>query len=231
MKIAIIGCKKKKQDYECPADEMYSAWFTYKAQVNFIKQAYDDYYILSSKYGIIHHTKIIKPYDITFQIKGERNKVAKNSQPFDEKFIEQNVKEFLNKHKEDEIDCHLTLTYFSHIKPHITDKIKHITQMKTSGLVDKRYKEALNHFNGTNLNECLTILQTHSQPPAEQSKKWIHPTLGEFEGTSYELWKKYKDKIYKFDHAVIRNVALGICGKHKDWKLKPKQEYNPFFKY
>ena len=49
-KLAIINCKSKKQDYKCTAEEMYNISFQFRYQVDFIKEYYNDYLILSSKY-------------------------------------------------------------------------------------------------------------------------------------------------------------------------------------
>jgi hypothetical protein len=72
-RLAIINCKSKKQSYKCTAEEMYFISFQFKAQIEFIKVYYDDYAILSTKYGIIYPTSIIEPYEISLA-KGSRLK-------------------------------------------------------------------------------------------------------------------------------------------------------------
>ena len=52
-RLAIINCKAKKKDYSCAAEEMYSVSFQFRHQVDFIKEYYDDWAILSTQYGII----------------------------------------------------------------------------------------------------------------------------------------------------------------------------------
>ena len=63
--IAIISCKAKKKDYKYSAEEMYSDSPQYKHQMHFIKDYYDDYMILSLKYGIISRDTIISPYNMS----------------------------------------------------------------------------------------------------------------------------------------------------------------------
>ena len=58
-KLAIINCKSKKQNYKCVAEEMYNISFQFRHQTDFIKEYYDDYLILSSKYGLISPNKVI----------------------------------------------------------------------------------------------------------------------------------------------------------------------------
>lgn len=220
MKIAIIGCKRQKQDYTCPADEMYEKAFTYKAQRNFIKQAYDDYFIFSSKYGIIHHTKIIEPYDITLQKVGTKYQVFRESNPFDEEFIKHSIAEFMEKQRNNTLHFHTTLAYMSYVKPFIkTIDAKHIKQMQNTGMVKERYAEALEKWDG-NLDTALEIIQKPIPPNPESEHQWYHPTYNDFFGTSYQLWKKYKDEIPKFDQAVLRRVGFGVYGHHKQWRIK-----------
>jgi len=64
-KLAIISCKAKKKDYTCPAGEMYSDSPQFKHQMGFIKDYYDEYQILSLKYGVISENEIIEPYNLT----------------------------------------------------------------------------------------------------------------------------------------------------------------------
>jgi len=67
MNIAILNCKGTKQNYMCPAEEMYSKSYIFSKQLEIVKQNYDKYYILSSKYGMVEPTTIIEPYDLTFE--------------------------------------------------------------------------------------------------------------------------------------------------------------------
>ena len=72
-KIAIINCKAKKQNYTCLAKKMYDVSFQFRYQVDFLKEYYGNYLILSSKYGIISPDTIIDPYELTLS-KGARLK-------------------------------------------------------------------------------------------------------------------------------------------------------------
>jgi hypothetical protein len=220
MKIAILGCKKQKQDYTCPADEMYSKAFTYIAQRDFIKQAYDDYYIFSSKYGIIHHTQIIEPYNITLQQTGTKYQVFANSDPFDAMFVKQNVAKFVENNVDNELHFHVTRAYMSYVKPFTnTQIVKHITQMQNTGMIKERYTEALQKWNG-DLDKSLKIIQTPIPKNPESPHNWYHPELGEYYGTSYQLWKIYKDKQPKLDQAMLRKVGFGRLNHHKNWIIK-----------
>lgn len=221
MRIAIIGCKKQKQTYQCSADEMYSKAFTYKAQRDFIKQAYDDYYIFSSKYGIIHYSQVIEPYNITLQQKGTKYQVFASSEPFDSDFVSKNVANFINSNIEYELHFHTTLVYFSYVKPLITSQhnIHHIKQMQNTGMIKERYVEALDKWNG-NLDESLSIIQKPIPPNPESQHQWYHPEFGEWFGKSYHLWVEFKDRQPKLDQAMLRKVGFRKLNHHKQWRIK-----------
>jgi len=218
--IAILGCKRQKQDYKCPADEMYEKAFTYRAQRDFVKVAYDDYYIFSSKYGIIHHTQVIEPYDITLQKTGTKYQVFRESNPFDEVFVKQSVREFVENNVDNELHFHTTLAYMSYVKPFVkTHNIHHIKQMQNTGMIKERYTEALNKWNG-DIKESLAIIQKPIPRNPESEQHWYHPELGEWYGKSYYLWKEFKDKQPKLDQAMLRKVGFGKLNHHKQWRIK-----------
>jgi hypothetical protein len=65
-RFALISCTKLKKDYPCPAKDMYLESQLFKKAVQYIsKQNYDDWFILSAKYGLINKDTLIEPYDIT----------------------------------------------------------------------------------------------------------------------------------------------------------------------
>ena len=64
-KLAIITCKATKKDYKCSAEQMYSDSPQFKHQIGFIKEYYDDYMILSLKYGVVDRQTEIEPYNLT----------------------------------------------------------------------------------------------------------------------------------------------------------------------
>ena len=219
MKIAIINCKRQKQTYSCSADEMYSKAFTYMAQRNFIKLAYDDYYIFSSKYGIIHHTTIIEPYDITLENTIMKYNIIRTSTEANINQLNANIKQFIETNINNQLDFHITLGYWDYIKQFKSNNIRHIMQQKNTGMIKERYCEAATKWNG-NIDNSIIILQTPIPANPELSHIWTHDVFGEWEGKSYYLWKDFKDKQPKLDQAVLRKVGFGISPQHKGWKLK-----------
>lgn len=76
MKIALIGCTKRKKDYACPARELYSESTLFKSAYAYAKIFADKIFILSAKYGLISEDEIISNYDQT--LNHEKADVIKN---------------------------------------------------------------------------------------------------------------------------------------------------------
>jgi hypothetical protein len=66
MKVAVISCTKLKADYPCVTKEMYQKSSLFKKAIKFIEQQdYDDWLVLSAKYGLLRKDYQIEPYDLT----------------------------------------------------------------------------------------------------------------------------------------------------------------------
>ncbi|SEB45795.1 DUF6884 domain-containing protein [Paenibacillus sp. GP183] len=63
---ALISCTKLKQDKACLAREMYLKSTLFSKAVRYIElKGYDDWFILSAKYGLLNKDEVIEPYDVT----------------------------------------------------------------------------------------------------------------------------------------------------------------------
>lgn len=66
MKIALVSCTKLKANYPCSTREMYQESTLFKKAVKFIEQKdYDDWFVVSAKYGLLKQHAVIEPYDLT----------------------------------------------------------------------------------------------------------------------------------------------------------------------
>lgn len=66
MKVAFVSCTKSKESISCEARKMYQKSILFSKAVKYIEQkSYDNWYILSAKYGLLSKEQIISPYDIT----------------------------------------------------------------------------------------------------------------------------------------------------------------------
>jgi len=215
-RIAIISCKSRKQDYVCSADEMYSPSPVYRAQREFCIKGYDDYYIISSKYGIIHHTQIIEPYDIrlghiTLEAEKEIHKWDKNM--LDK--IDSQIKYM--KSKDWDIDYHTSNIYFSPLDEGTKKMINHIKQPRGIGASTPTYTQAINLLDSEPLSRCLEFISEKKKPKYNEQPKWFyHPSHPPFFGKSRQLKLKYPDTIQEGN--LIR-TSNGITPQHKGWVI------------
>jgi len=74
MKIAFIGCSKKKRIHKCQAYLMYQGELFISSLLYCRRHQFDSIYILSAKYGILELESIIEPYDISLNNMTEKQR-------------------------------------------------------------------------------------------------------------------------------------------------------------
>ena len=194
-RLAIINCKSKKKQYKCVAEEMYSVSFQFRAQVEFIKRYYDDYAILSTKYGIIYPTSIIEPYEMSLA-QGAR---LKTSNSLSEKELNEWVNSVNSQLKllgevYDEIDLHISNQYLKPIKKSLNNpKISHIKQPVNPGLVKNRYNEVLETLNNGEEVNLNSIGELRKSTNPEISREWYHNEFKTFIGFARHLCKEHPE--------------------------------------
>lgn len=67
MNIILIGCSKKKQDYPCPAYNMYTGVLFQRSLEYALTLTDTQIFILSANYGLLKCMRNIVPYDITLK--------------------------------------------------------------------------------------------------------------------------------------------------------------------
>jgi hypothetical protein len=213
-RLAIINCKSKKQSYKCTAEEMYSISFQFRSQLDFIKQYYDDYAILSTKYGIIYPTSIIEPYEISLA-KGARLKNTHTLSDIELREWSKSVMKQLSLLSEiyDEIDLHISNQYLKPIKEILSNhKFTHIKQPVNPGLVKNRYEEILNKLQKGETINLNTIGETRKSLDPEISRWWYHNDNEPFQGFARHLTKKYPNVDEGNASRVSRGLNPHTCG-------------------
>ena len=61
--LAVLNCMRSKQIYPCGPREMYWPSILFRSQVAFVEARYDNWVVVSSKYGVVQQDQIIEPYD------------------------------------------------------------------------------------------------------------------------------------------------------------------------
>ena len=216
MKIAILGCKASKQDYKCPADEMYSKSWIYRAQRDFVKRVYNDYFILSTEYGVIEPTRVIKPYNSTIYDNMTIKQAPKLSKEDEAKILKQSAN-IINK-MEGQVDLHMSAVYYKKLSKYLTKEVRHIKQQKAFGQARDAYNEGLEMYNGNNIEECLTHIQKHRPSKYNEQPKWFtHPEYGEFYGKASQLKRAFPHHV---DEGTAYQMSTGRVPQHKGWRIK-----------
>lgn len=63
MKIGMVSCSKLKRNEACKASQMYDRSHLFRFASEYCRSHYDQWYILSAKYGLLSPNEIIQPYD------------------------------------------------------------------------------------------------------------------------------------------------------------------------
>jgi len=228
--LAIISCKSGKMGYTCEAKELYSKNVFFREQFAFLEAAYNKILIASAKYDLILPTKIIGPYELSFD---ERVRVNKIRNIADDEYKKQwgiNVKNQIEKEIDifDEIHFHLPNSYWKWIEPYFktNPKIKKISQQINPGENKKRYIEALEYFNKTGTINTFIIEERRKSNNPEVKKMFFGPNGKEFFGYTRGLIKQYPH----LDEGTIHMLSKGKVLHHKGWvidkSLLPKIEQN-----
>lgn len=64
-RIALISCSKSKQNYPCPARELYAPSQLFSLSYQYAKKVADEVYVLSARYGLLAEEDVVAPYDLT----------------------------------------------------------------------------------------------------------------------------------------------------------------------
>lgn len=133
-RIAVINCGSKKKSYPCPAREMYEDGSLFKKIRDYIELDYDQYFILSGKYGLLNPNQIIEPYeDVVFFVqKIFRDRAKKRGEILtavpkkDQIEWGKKVWESLDWNDFDSVDFYINIYYWNPLKEYFTDSNKFI---------------------------------------------------------------------------------------------------------
>lgn len=194
MRVAINNCKSLKQNYPCPAAEMYSQSHQFRGQQKYFEKGYDDWYIVSSKYGIIHHTDVIEPYDMIIGVSGNNMKNRDKIESWDKDVIAKVNQQLLDMVDRGlKIDYHTSNKYYKPLSAEVRSKINHIKQPAfPAHAIGNRYTEYTELLDTKSLDEVNKMIGEGSKKVAETPLTYYHPIHGEFFGTSAQLARIYK---------------------------------------
>ena len=226
MNIIIVNCRSKKHKTikPTPAEDVYSAAYAFIPQKTFAKLAYNDYYIISTKYGLINFTEPIEYYDkVLFTTgKGHNKLKTKGDWTKEEKNawinqIKSKINELLEDENVERIDLHLTTSYWNVIKDEFENnpRIKFVGQQRNSPIVKNKYEQAIKLYNGSNLDKCLSLISTIEGEEEEIPKHFYHPEDGEVFGKARDVWKQFP----YVDLGGLHRVSMNRADQHRGWVI------------
>lgn len=211
-KVAIISCKSRKKDYICSADVMYGDSHLYQAQRNFCVKGYDEYYIVSSKYGITHPSQIIEPYNITLsKSQHTLSENNKNLSTWDPQVLSNvhNQLEWMIEQGWD-VDFHTSRAYYEPLEDYIKSQINYIKQPRGINSVKPIYDEATKMLDNSSLEESLKFITKKRESTNKETPKWFyHPEHGKFYG-------KTRDVITNYSHLALDEANLACVSRGKN---------------
>jgi len=239
----VVTCRSKKHYFNnpTPAEEVYSAAYAFPPQRDFAKQAYDEHYIVSTRYGLIDFTTPIEHYDqvLFTQGKGHNKLKTKGVWSKEQKLewvdeLKHDINALLIRDEIERVDLHLTTSYWDILKKEFQyhPKIRFVSQQRNSPLVKIKYEEANRKYTGSNLDECLSIISTIKGEEVEIPKTFYHPEEGQVFGKARNVWKQYP----YVDLGGLHRVSMGRANQHRGWvineslleKLTKKEGFKQF---
>jgi hypothetical protein len=210
-----------KQDYICPAEEMYSKSYVFRSQKDLFNVAYDKYLILSSQHGLILPSKVIEPYESIHLPKVSRVKIQGDwSQDKLDNWVNSVVLKVNQILKiADRIDFYVTNPYWQLVKNNFKGdiRVRHIKQQRNNPVGFRKYNEAVENYKlGVSLEECIIHVSTLDKGTPEHKKWFYHLHEEPFFGKCHHLAKKYEWA----DEGALHRVSLGKNPHHKGWVIK-----------
>jgi hypothetical protein len=146
--LCIINCASIKKPFACEARQMYDDSPIFRAIRDYAQFNYDEYMILSSKYGILKPTDIIEPYGdvVMFNVMdGERRQNAKVLTVEEKRIWAKEVFNKVNWRSYNKIDFYISLNYWEPLKEYFKDmpNVNRITMQSGLGNNIREAKEKL----------------------------------------------------------------------------------------
>ena len=231
MNIAIIGCKKHKQSYQCSGREMYSKSKTFRSQLEFCELVgYNNIYIYSIKYGLVGLDDVIEPYDLTL---GNTTVMSPNIASNEHvKIVSNSVYNQLNG-LNGRVHFHTPTNYYNTVKNDLTCIHKHIPQQRQTTQTGVAYQQAIDEYkNSGDLKKSISIIsfKPKMNRPKEPNQMWYHPTYEPIYGKHTDVIKQYPDVNLGTAYKVLMSNMGIIIGKShthhvKGWHLDNTLEF------
>ena len=225
MRIAIIGCVSKKLNTPHLAKQLYVSP-QFKSQSTFVDVAYDKWFIMSVKHGLLSPNQLIEPYDLTLKTNYRTHNDSLISEQQHQQLVDKTksqIQQLLNDGYV--IDFHLTQTYYKliDVKHKKHPNTNYIKCFNSGGKTSSVYNDAINMINnGSTLDESINYINEYKlikrNRGSEPNCWWYHPIYPPFYGKSYTFPKHYKLNVgnlfqHYFSDVVNTNHVMGWSHK------------------
>ena len=235
MNIAVILCSQTKKDYACSAKDLYNDSISFRARRIFVEYGYDEWSVLTSKYGFCHPDKVIEPYSWYIHTGNELRVMNRDTETMTDDMVDEWIEMISNQipsNADVHFDCHFSKSYYNVFKQ-VFPNSTWIPQEKVLNKTAWKYHDAtLMMVNGATLEEALDFIGTkENKPPRTETSKWFYHYDGtEYYGKSPEVAKQYKVNDFN-----IWSVSMGdsnmTCGWVTDKSLLPHINKLPSGRY
>lgn len=214
-KIGVILCSKSKQDYSCNVREMYDCSISFKARRIFMDLAYDEWYVNTTSKGFMEPSLIIEPYDSWYIQEARMMKGNIVTNKMINEWVEKLKLQFPNR-DEIQLDCHLSLPYYNHLKS-IFPNTRYIKPQQNFTITAWRYHDATEMLlQGKSLDECIDFIEKPwIKPRPTETEKWFYHYNGDkFYGKAWGLATKYN-----IDNGSCYGLSMGTNDITYGWVI------------
>jgi len=226
MIIAITNCKSMKQNYTCPAGEMYSKSYVHRAQTEFFDYNYDSQYILSAKHGLITPDYVMDPYNESVMEDGQTHfkttHIGSWSKDTKKEWVikvTKQINDLLELKDVTEVHFHVTGTYWNPIKKSFENhpKVVYVKQQQNPPTAQKQYIYALQKTKaGESLDKVIEFVSTLVKGESEDEKWFYHPEEESVYGKTKDVKFKYPEWV---DMGGLHRVSMSRSKQHKGWVI------------
>ena len=218
-KIGLLLCSQTKKDYACSAKEIYNDSPAFRARRIFIEFLYDEWYVMTSKYGFCAPNQVIEPYSwyITTNTRfmGKDNDTETMTDDMVDEWIEK-LKTQMDGRLDIHMDCHFSGNYYKQMKK-VFPNAKLIKQQKVIHKTAWKYHDAtMMLLNGESIRAVFDFLN-EPEPEAKrhEEKKWFYHNEHEpLFGMSSDVSKKYGVNDFN-----IWSVSMGDSVHTQGWTI------------
>ena len=233
--LAVLNCMRSKQIYPCGPREMYWPSILFRSQVAFVEARYDNWVVVSSKYGVVQQDQIIEPYDAFVGSSGLVIKeTTKKYTTAEKRAWGKRVSQEIVALGYDQVDYFISNSYASLFPNNTqgrflkansggTGLFRAIQKWKEMAADNKSIEELLLSGDLLPIGTKEIYVKSDWEEVMRAPRWWYHQEFGEFYGNVYEVHKHAKQFDPLVDQATFGQILKGKVSQHKGWRTYRKE--------